>query len=560
MALLDDILGRRSGRIGPGAFFAIGVSLFALKFALDRTVATLCFGRGWSVLNYLIPNETYTLPSLPPEERTFYLTMIAVALPFVCIGIVATLRRLRDAGLPSSLVGLFFVPAINLLFFAALSVVPTARRRDEDEPAPPLDVLPAEPADVGALPKGVDARSPDNSFFAAFMPRTDTGSAIFAAFAAALLAAATTFLAANVMRDYGWGLFVGMPFFVGMAAAVLHGYRRPRTMGQCVRTALSATVLAAMIMIVVALEGAGCLIMLMPLALPIAALGAACGYAIQARPERGDGEGSVNTLWATSLMLPMMIVGEASLRRDTPAVFAVTTIVEVAAPPEKVWPHVIEFGAITTPPDFIFRAGVAYPLRARIDGRGVGAVRYCEFLTGAFVEPIEVWNEPRLLKFAVTSNPPPMREWSPWKIRPPHLDNFLVSRGGQFELTPLPGGRTRLAGTTWYEHRMWPQAYWRWWSDFLIHRIHTRVLEHVKGLSEHSRMAGARIAKGCHPERVSKKLQLFPSPGTPGEGVRLLGHPLSVLAKDLRDLRRDADASRVPQHDNESSPTIHSAA
>jgi hypothetical protein len=53
-----------------------------------------------------------------------------------------------------------------------------------------------------------------------------------------------------------------------------------------------------------------------------------------------------------------------------------------------------------------------------------------------------------------------------------------------YTLSPLPGGRTRLAGTTWYEHRMWPQAYWRWWSDFLIHRIHARVLEHVKDLSE----------------------------------------------------------------------------
>src|SRR5688500_13885412 len=94
MSVTDDLLGRRTGRIGPGGFFAIGVSLFALKFALDRAVATIGFGRGWSVLNYLIPNETYTLPTLPPGERTFYLTMVAVALPFVWIGVLVTLRRL----------------------------------------------------------------------------------------------------------------------------------------------------------------------------------------------------------------------------------------------------------------------------------------------------------------------------------------------------------------------------------------------------------------------------------------------------------------------------------
>ena len=492
MAILDDFLGRRSGRVGPAEFFGIGVSLFALKFMIDRLVATIGFGRGWSVLNYLIPNETYALPALPPAERTFYLTMIAIALPFVWIGIIVTRRRLRDAGLPGSLVGLFFVPAVNLLFFTALSVLPTARvktrtsgRAGDAEVEPPLDVLPVETTDAGALTYGTDARRPPNRYFDAVMPRSDTGSVVVAVLGSAGLAVFTTFLAATVMRDYGWGLFIGMPFFLGMAAAVLLGYRKPRSLKQCLGIGLWSALLCGVLLIAFAIEGIGCLLMLLPLAFPIVAIGAACGYAIQARPDRsGDGSGDMNTLWATSLMLPMMIVGEASLRRDRPAVFAVTTVVEVDAPPEKVWPNVIEFGEIAAPPDWIFRAGVAYPLRARIDGRGVGAVRYCEFSTGPFVEPIEVWDDARLLKFAVTSNPPPMREWSPWNIHPPHLDNFLVSHGGQFELTPLPGGRTRLAGTTWYEHRMWPQTYWRWWSDFLIHRIHARVLEHVRDLSE----------------------------------------------------------------------------
>ena len=479
MAITDDLLGRRSGRIGPAAFFAIGVTLFVVKFALDRTVATLGFGRGWSVMNYLIPNEAYALPALPPAERTFYLTMLAVALPFVWIGLHVTLRRLRDAALPRWLVGLFFIPAVNMLFFAALSVFPSARPKRAEEP---LEVLPAETIHVGAVPYGRDARPEGNPLFDRIMPRSDVGSAFLATFVTAALAVGITFLGANVMRDYGWGLFVGMPFFTGMAAAVLHGYRKPRTMGQCVNVGIGATVLGAAMMIAVALEGLGCLIMLMPLALPIAAMGAAAGYSIQWRPENYDGQ--MNTLWAMTLTLPAMIIAEATMRRDPPTIFAVTTVVEVAAPPEKVWPNVIQFGEITAPPDWIFRAGVSYPLRARIDGRGVGAVRYCEFSTGAFVEPIEIWREPRLLKFSVTQNPPPMREWSPFDVRPPHLANFLVSHGGQFELTPLPDGRTRLAGTTWYEHRMWPQTYWRWWSDFLIHRIHRRVLDHVKGLSE----------------------------------------------------------------------------
>ena len=133
----------------------------------------------------------------------------------------------------------------------------------------------------------------------------------------------------------------------------------------------------------------------------------------------------------------------------------------------------------------MFRSGIAYPVRASIQGRGVGAVRHCEFSTGPFVEPITAWEEPRRLAFDVTEQPHPMRELSPYRnIAPAHLNGFFRSQHGQFLLTALPDGRTRLDGTTWYAQNLWPNRYWRVWSDYLVHRIHTRVLEHIKAESE----------------------------------------------------------------------------
>jgi hypothetical protein len=41
-----------------------------------------------------------------------------------------------------------------------------------------------------------------------------------------------------------------------------------------------------------------------------------------------------------------------------------------------------------------------------------------------------------------------------------------------------------LEGTTWYEQSIWPQAYWKPWSDYLVHAIHRRVLEHIKTETE----------------------------------------------------------------------------
>ena len=66
------------------------------------------------------------------------------------------------------------------------------------------------------------------------------------------------------------------------------------------------------------------------------------------------------------------------------------------------------------------------------------------------------------------------------------LDNFVAFAvfGQPWLLTALPEGRTRLEGATWYQHTMRPAAYWHLWSDYIIHRIHLRVLEHIRAEAE----------------------------------------------------------------------------
>ncbi len=227
---------------------------------------------------------------------------------------------------------------------------------------------------------------------------------------------------------------------------------------------------------VFALDGIVCIMMAVPIVLPLGCLGAWVGFLLQQstlQPRQG----------AAMLVLPL-----AAFTWDVKApapLFHVTSQVVVHATPEQVWKHVISFPKLPETRDWLFRTGLAYPTEAHIEGRGPGAIRKCEFSTGPFVEPITVWDEPHLLRFRVTHNPAPLEEWSPWgAIHPKHLHGYLVSEGGQFQLTPLSGGRTLLTGTTWYRHGLWPAQYWRWWSDWIIHRIHLRVLNHVRTLAE----------------------------------------------------------------------------
>ena len=82
------------------------------------------------------------------------------------------------------------------------------------------------------------------------------------------------------------------------------------------------------------------------------------------------------------LALPGLAAVDAA--RPAPPPGEVISSVEIDAPPEAVWRHVVTFGEIPDPPAWLFRLGIAYPARATIAGHGAGAVRRCEFSTGAF--------------------------------------------------------------------------------------------------------------------------------------------------------------------------------
>jgi hypothetical protein len=250
---------------------------------------------------------------------------------------------------------------------------------------------------------------------------------------------------------------------------------------------LSVTVVCAALF-AFAIEGLICLIMAAPLGIVLALFGGFMGHIIQRRDAPPVETPHVYTAHAFALVLlalPALMLLEHTLGLEPP-LRAVRTSIVIDAPPQRVWPKLVAFSELPPPQEKLFQTGIAYPIRAEIEGHGVGAVRHCVFSTGAFVEPIEVWDEPRLLKFGVTSQPPIMDEMSPYPhLDPPHLNNYLHSRQGQFLLTPLDGGRrTLLEGTTWYQNRFWPGVYWNRWSDHIIGRIHMRVLEHIKNLAE----------------------------------------------------------------------------
>lgn len=269
MALLKTIAGLRTlgGTVGRAEYAALGCILFLLKCLLDHALAPFVLGRPWSFLNYLNVGQAQLVADASRTRSPVYSAMFLVALPFLWAGVVLTLKRLRDARMPLWLVFMFFAPVINLLFFVALCL-------------------------IGSRYVQVSGRQSEAT--------TETDAAQGAAHrpAAASMGMAIGLTAAlgwvlvgfNVyaLGVYGAGLFVGLPFCLGIIAAVIYGYYGARSCGGCVGVGFLSVITLAAVLFSTGFEGFGCLIMAAPIWLVCALLGGSVGYFIQryARDER----------------------------------------------------------------------------------------------------------------------------------------------------------------------------------------------------------------------------------------------------------------------------------
>ena len=120
-------LWRWEGTIGRVAFALIGLLAFVLKYCLDFFIARFAFGREWPLTGYwFFPFSAVSLEKTLQENAGFIAALLVLALPFIWLGVVLTIRRLRSIGWPNWPVVFFFLPFFNLLFFLLLCTLPAA--------------------------------------------------------------------------------------------------------------------------------------------------------------------------------------------------------------------------------------------------------------------------------------------------------------------------------------------------------------------------------------------------------------------------------------------------
>src|SRR5258708_9819 len=334
------------GRVDRATYAAVGISAFALKFLLDWLVVTRLFQRQWSLLNYWRPFGAISgVHRLEFADRVFAGVMLSVAVPFIWLGLAMTVKRLRDAGEPTWVSALFFAPIANLLFFLGLSLNPAATETRRGEGGP----------------------WPGPRFLDTWIPKTRAASALVSIALTAVIGLSFTLLGTQVVSTYGWGLFVGLPFCLGLFAVLMHSYREPRGYGECITIAVLPVLILGAILLLVAIEGIICIMMAAPLALILALLGGSLGYVIQAAHW---GRRNAPAILSMAVLLTPGFYGIEHFTRPQPGVFEVKSSLEINAPPEKVWQKVVAFSEIPPPQERLFRAALAYPIRAEIAGPG----------------------------------------------------------------------------------------------------------------------------------------------------------------------------------------------
>jgi len=423
-----------------------GAGLMLVKYAVDATAVWVLAGRVWAPLDYA--NPVWSLRERLLQDGPGWLApaLVVWSLPFVWIGVSMTLRRAVDAGRSPWLSLLFFVPFVNYAVMLWLAALPSRPR----------------PAGSLGAAQAIDSR---------------LTAGLLGVAAALAITIPTVMIGVYLRRIYSAGLFLGTPFTIGYISAYVFNARSEQSMRHTMQVACLGVLLVGAAMLLFALEGAVCLAMAFPIAALLALPGAFLGRAVAVRSVVAPPRAGL-----AALLAPLIVLASPEQRAP---LHEVVTVVDIDASPAVVWRDVVAFPTLAPPREWLFRAGLAAPIGARIEGTGVGAIRYCDFTTGTFVEPVTVWEENQRLEFDIAAQAPPLREWSPYReVNPPHLDGYFRATHGVFRLIPLPGGRTRLEGRTRFVVEMFPQSYWTVIAGYIVGTIHARVLRHIKALAE----------------------------------------------------------------------------
>lgn len=397
------------------------------------------------------------------------------------------MRRAADANLPAWVALLAVIPLLDACLVMALCCVPSRAGVQNGAVLP----VPQHPGDAPRL-----------------------RHLAFVVAAGVALIAASVAVGALLVGRYGFALFVYTPFIAGVWGGYFANLGSDLGPRKTTWLLLALGLGAALALIAVALEGIVCILLAMPLVLPLMLAGGALGRAMAT---------NLNRSTANAYVIPALLVAVLMLEPIEPAggTFHTVQSIQIDAPPPDVWRAITQMQPIIDAPSLPFRLGVSYPVAAEVTEPRTGGTRLGHFSTGTAVERVTVWQPGVQLSFEVLSEPPSMVELSIYEhVHAPHVTGYFVTRSGTFRLTDLGMGRTLLWERTEHRLELEPLAYWLPLARWMVHQNNRRVLRHIERQAETARVpAGENDVTASAGSAAAGRTARHSRPRTPQNGA-----------------------------------------
>ena len=273
---------------------------------------------------------------------------------------------------------------------------------------------------------------------------------------------------------------LGMPVALGFITIWLGGYQERPSWCACICRPWGAALIFLAACLVLLWEGFICVILWVPLALILSSFGGFIAGVVW-RVVRTDR--SRNYCVAIIALAPFIAAPLENLREAATEIRTVETHIDIRAARHTVWQHIKTVPLITEHEqrfDITHFIGFPRPLEARLEGEGVGAVRYATFEGDVlFIETITEWVTDQRLAFSIHADPkniPSTTFDEHVTIGGPYFDVL----DGTYRIEDLGNGvmRLHLASRQRLSTRF--NFYSHLWTEYLMARLQTYILEVIK--------------------------------------------------------------------------------
>jgi hypothetical protein len=278
-----------------------------------------------------------------------------------------------------------------------------------------------------------------------------------------------------------------LPFVIGVITVYFASPENAQKWSYRIFAPLLTSSICLVISMLIGWEGLICLIMALPIYLPIASLGGIFTGILLSVFKKN----TMHSFAFAALLLTPFVSSHIETRLNFETeIREVHTQIQIDAPKEKVWKNIVRIPKITEPQkSFFYTMGFPRPVEATLSFEGIDGVREAIFEKGLlFLETITIWEENKIIGFKIKADP----RSTPLTTLDEHVvvgGEYFDTLFGQYEIIPINENSVNLKLFSRYRLSTRFNFYAEIWSDFLMRDIQNNILSVIKSRVEEKRLS-----------------------------------------------------------------------